>query len=543
MALPADAKISLEKSSPVLNKDTGSFSYPFPAPRLPNEKALGWPGKLQRVGDIEDKSFVLADQGIQVLRGEVDFDEVTAREIGLILKSGMTEFYARMEGLTLPKLDFGNEAWLPEITTEAQMLALLQRWDGYNAAANSPIVLGRVRLKNTNGGDDQGNITHYTTGLLATNLATLLADGHGYYQLQFKIWWVVEQIFEKAGYTIVSDAFKPSDLGQRAILFGNVLTALIFPSGVAGSYYVRPVMDVLNYASMMPDVDVADFLEAIANMFCLVFDIDERRKEVAVGFKKVIFLPENLSTMPIKELAGWVHTEEKAKDGFVIKYQGQASEMDTQANYSITQTVGTTLPAPTAEGEVYHVTDQNRDFIVLKDEQDALYWQRIGRLRGYYHLNGDDETEIAVTVPANSSGVYDSYPDLNIQASLWKDSFISQLSGVTVSLFHGTKTVGGIPFVLISADDLHIDVVAPGSPIELGMSLKPAYLYETVYSEWLNWHYRTRKFTKYLQLSLTDLVKLSWRKRYVVNGIQFILNKVNYELPHKGTVKIEGYTA
>src|SRR5665648_255322 len=62
IALTEGAVISIERSTPFLNDDTGSFSFPFPVPTLPNQRLLGWPGNLERTGDIPDQTFVLETQ-------------------------------------------------------------------------------------------------------------------------------------------------------------------------------------------------------------------------------------------------------------------------------------------------------------------------------------------------------------------------------------------------------------------------------------------------------------------------------------------------
>ncbi|MEI7527131.1 MAG: hypothetical protein WCJ95_22465, partial [Mariniphaga sp.] len=79
--------------------------------------------------------------------------------------------------------------------------------------------------------------------------------------------------------------------------------------------------------------------------------------------------------------------------------------------------------------------------------------------------------------------------------------------------------------------------------ISNNMSLKPTYLYNSVYSDFLNWQtYRAREFTKYIQLTLNDVVALQWDKRYILGGIVIILSKINYELPYYGIVEINGFT-
>ena len=80
IALTEGTVISIERSTPFLNDDTGSFSFPFPVPTLPNQRVLGWPGNLERTGDIPDQTFVLEDSGLQILLGEVDYDEITIRD-------------------------------------------------------------------------------------------------------------------------------------------------------------------------------------------------------------------------------------------------------------------------------------------------------------------------------------------------------------------------------------------------------------------------------------------------------------------------------
>jgi len=52
-----------------------------------------------------------------------------------------------------------------------------------------------------------------------------------------------------------------------------------------------------------------------------------------------------------------------------------------------------------------------------------------------------------------------------------------------------------------------------------------------MYSEFLNWQtYRARAFTKYIELTLVQLVALQWGRRYNIDGIEVILDKINNEL-------------
>jgi hypothetical protein len=80
--------------------------------------------------------------------------------------------------------------------------------------------------------------------------------------------------------------------------------------------------------------------------------------------------------------------------------------------------------------------------------------------------------------------------------------------------------------------------------IDTGLSLKPAYLYNSLYSEFLNWQtFRARGFTKYVELSLVQLCALQWGRRYMISGVQVIFSKISYDLPYDGKVMVEGFTA
>src|SRR5665647_3416080 len=169
IALQKDARISIQRSSPALNEDTGSFSYPFPVPTLPNQQILGWPGKLQRAGEIADQTFILEDSGVQVFSGEVDYDLITKNEIGIILKSGYTVFRSKMSGKKLGELDYGSESWLPLYYTSQQVTSKLAEWDAANTSGNGKYYVSPIAINDalsTTSVDDYVNKIDKLTGKL-----------------------------------------------------------------------------------------------------------------------------------------------------------------------------------------------------------------------------------------------------------------------------------------------------------------------------------------------------------------------------------------
>lgn len=552
VALPMDAKISIEKTSPFTNEITGSFSYPFPVPTIPNQQLLGWPGRLQRVGDIADQTFILEDSGLQVFRGEVDYDDVTAKEIGVILKSGYTEFYKKMEGKMLSDIDFGAEAW--PITTgvvtnkaslDAAIDAKMIEWTAANTIDNGKYVLSTfvIGMEYADGDLYVNKYIHSDGSLGIKYLHSGNQHSEGSYCLQFKIRFLIKKIFEFAGYTIIEDVLTGSSFFDKVVLFSNIITIVYLST----KNTVAPVMNSLRYSILMPEIEVLSFLESAKSMFCLMYEIDERKKEVRVKYKKDIFLPENFDNTKFRELVGWSHSEQKSAKGFTLKYTTQDDELATYTDFPDLVNMVSILPAPTQEGQVIGLASaigRGRLYLTVKTDNEILEWQKVGRLRQVLSGDGENVAEINVKVPEQTSyKIVSGSNEWNLECPALRNikrSYkynITTIIGLTVTLYHGIRAMDGKNIAYASFDQYSLD-----GTIDTGITLAPAYLYENMYKEFLNWQtYRARSFTKYIELSLTQLLSLQWGKRYNIDGIEIILDKINFELPHKGTVKIEGY--
>ncbi len=555
--MPSDAKISIEKNSPVLNDDTGTFSYPFPVPTLPNQKNLGWPGRLQRVGNIPDRSFVLEDQGVQVLKGEVDYtDGVTRDEVGVVLKSGMTEFYTVMKDVMLSDIDLGSEYLWSSTPAWSAIDAKLAAWDVYNATANNPIVAAPCMMNGVTGDIafesqyESAYINNHDpeTGYLTIKKIIIPPRYFwaGYFMLQFKVWWLIEKIFNTHGYEIVVNDVKDTGY-NKAILF----TRPFYVSAVGlsgGATRANPYGD-LEYSSLMPSVSVLDFLDAVKSMFCLALDIDERRREVRLYFRKTIFEASSLDKRKLVEMAGWEHDEVNAMDGFSFRYQSQDDKLATEEDYEIDAVV-TELPTPTEESETCRISESGHDYIAEYDEEETLVWVRIGRLKGVTTGNGEDTTEINVNVPEQESfkSIEGAKMDgINRLMDLSGGRFVD-VSSLYISLYHGLRYMGDYAFPYTCGENYSknkwFSVVQQTYLYHYTTpSLTPAALYADVYEDWLNWHYQARAWKKYFRMSLQEVINLQWNKRYVVNGIPIILDKIKFDLPYNGIIEVDGYTA
>ena len=505
-------------------------------PAAPNQQNLGWPGRLQRVGDIADQSFVLEEQGLQVMRGVVDYSQVTKDEIGIILKSGITGFRNHMSGKKLADIGYGSESWFPAQFTTQQVTAKLLEWDAANTTSNGKYFVPPTSINSAvsylaeyvNKVDKlTGKLTYNTGGTRQnTNL----------YMLQFRIDFLLEKIFESAGYTILADELKTSEFS------GSVMYSRIINVRYASVHFGIPGLEQtgnLYYSYLMPDVDVLQFVDTMAKMFCVMFDIDERKKTVRILFKKNIFKTDNIDSLKIVELTGWQHNEESQPGGFTIKYAAQDDSLDTKSDYIPDREVSF-LPTPTIEDEIVKVTMLQSDYITVLNGE-VLEWNQIGRLKEYSEGTGSEKVELEVKIPKMVAHE-DGYPVPKAEIKPLNRSYaFDALTDMIIAIYHGRKEVNGVMIPYSSGDRWGI---ADGWSIGLTTYLAPEYLYLQLYKDFLEWKaYRARAFTKYIQLTLVEVLSLRFDKKYVIDGIEIILDKINYELPHKGTVKIEGFTS
>src|SRR5665647_1168025 len=536
VALKLDARISITRSSPALNEDTGSFSFPFPVPTYPNQQDLGWPGRLQRAGDIADQSFILEDQGLQVMRGVVDYSQVTKDEIGIILKSGITEFRNHMSGKKLADIGYGSESWFPAQFTTQQVTAKLLEWDAANTTSN-----GKYFVPPTSINSAVSYLTEYVnkvdklTGKLTYNTGGTRQNTN-LYMLQFRIDFLLEKIFESAGYTILVDELKTSEFS------GSVMYSRIINVRYASVHFGIPGLEQtgnLYYSYLMPDVYVLQFVDTMAKMFCVMFDIDERKKTVRILFKKNIFKADNIDSLKIVELTGWQHNEESQPGGFTIKYAAQDDSLDTKSDYIPDREVSF-LPTPTIEDEIVKVTMLQSDYITVLNGE-VLEWNQIGRLKEYSEGTGSEKVELEVKIPKMVAHE-DGYPVPKAEIKPLNRSYaFDALTHMIIAIYHGRKQVNGVMIPYSSGDRWGI---ADGWSIGLTTYLAPEYLYLQLYKDFLEWKaYRARAFTKYIQLTLVEVLSLRFDKKYVVDGNEVIMDKIYFELPHKGIVKIEGFTA
>jgi hypothetical protein len=279
----------------------------------------------------------------------------------------------------------------------------------------------------------------------------------------------------------------------------------------------------------------------------MAYDIDERKKTVRIIFKKNIFVTENVSDVKRVELTGWEHSEKRIPGGFKLSYKTQDNELDTYTGFPNLIEVVSALPTPTIENKILMVLSSGYTYITISDG-GVFSWKRVGRLREILIGNGAEKVELAVKIPqaiVHLDGYMLPKLELNpisetINLNMIQKLNFDPISELIVSLYHGRKNLNTVGIPYTSGEQWG---VAPGWSVNVATYLTPKFLYEEVYSDFLNWKaYRARSFTKYIQLTLPEALSLQWDKKYVIGDITVILDKINFELPYTGMVKTEGFT-
>ncbi|WP_372772092.1 hypothetical protein [Mangrovibacterium sp.] len=570
--LPTDAKISIERNSPVLDSDKGDFSYPIEIPARPNNNILGFPGRLTRKSALPEQIFRMKDHRLNVLAGVVDYDDdgCTSDSLSIIFKSAASRLYSFINDKTLRDLNFGGmEIWGDDANL-VQFEAVLSEWNGYNTdvAPAYGAILAPCGLKD---GDTLkiANRVDPATGNMAPDYDTTgQIVYHGYsrprmkidelFMFQFFIWYVLERIFLDAGYTIGTNDLKDSDYANTVLLTNPMrVTGYWMPE-----YTYPPTQtllpeenrmfpyDVISFKDLMPSVDVGDFMEAVESMFALQFKIDELRGTVDILFKDNIFQKQPISNHRLKLLEGMKTSALPEFTGYRLAYGSQDNSDDTEEDFVVSRTIITaTLPDPELEGEVVYFPQYDSYYETI-DNDGTLEWKRIGRLKAV--SSGSDpyfEREIKLKVPANVAGGGAEVPQITASLSTKEQSsgVVAELQSAYVSMYRGVGQLSDITFPLLCAEKFTLyDESLSYVQVGFDEHLQLIDWFESgglrdIQLNFLTAMVGARHFVCQFKATLVDVLLLQFDERYAFPDFIALFEKISYDLPFDGIVEIEGY--
>ena len=469
-----------------------------------------------------------------------------------------------MEGNDISGLDLGKETWLTGFTSE-NINAKLAEWDSHNRNFPSDgheYVVLPFYVNNSSGEKLLINDHENNDGEAKLKTVTINDyDGFsGQYCIQFSAARLLNRVLKAAGYRVVKNELIGTEW-EKVCLFGKIITlshdvtptwesTIELPGGVeiSGSYLIKdsPYGDYLNYADIVPDWDVDDFITKLKKLFCVTVDFDNKEKTVSVYFNKSIFLTDPIILK--NEIGDPDHGEYDEQEGFELSVGSQDDSNATLSNddkyedYAIFTNVDTYQYLPGASNDyrnkAFYVKDTGRKYRCEND--NGWKWKRIGRLEPYIEGEGENVKPIDVSIPQNVELGKIDVPYIQYSFPDDPETF-EDMGKLAFTFFQGLYTVNDVEYRILSADRYSLDSL--DTVFDFGKSLMPSYLYEQLYRQYLNWDtYRKREFTKYFLMKLADVVNLKWDQRYAIDGVAVILNQKKFDLPYEGVVELNGYT-
>lgn len=284
--LPDGFTIDIEDKSPIFN-DRGSQTIPVTLPPTPrNLAALGFPHRIDITtrplgGATASPITCRVTTGAWSRTGQVNVISASHDE-GITINIGFdnSEAYSQWQGkslrqLTLPKEQFSS--------TAALCAHLTQVWAaGYDPEA--PYALPEVIIDNPSATVNsqeqfypvilnQYNVQLITSQRTETQLIdskptrVALPEGYGVTPMLY-LWRVVEFVFAEFGFTVTDNPFATDPSLRRLITLNNTADAATTPT--------------LDWADLMPDVTVEQFLDTLWARFGMVYHVNSERRTVAI---------------------------------------------------------------------------------------------------------------------------------------------------------------------------------------------------------------------------------------------------------------------
>lgn len=338
---------------------------------------------------------------------------------------------------------------------------------------------------------------------------------------------IVKSIFEYYGYSIDNRFFNRHAEWKSLLLFNNWNAA----GGVEG-YQNWPIIGI-NSSNHLPDYTITDFLKQLENYRNIFCFINESRKEVTIIDLNEM-MDDTVST-PLNDTAKLIELDPVSFEGFHFKMNiddnrelfSDSNDVRLLDNIKSSVQVKSDLPPYPSMEEIRYVIEENAWYIYsyytpVPFEPVVLDWHPrpggLGLTFNYFILDGKASRETDFAPP----GLDVNEPRIDISSENWNDLKLTIFFQITNSPPEGA----------IILEDSYL---AASSPSGIGAKvLIPE-------SKWMQTR-RTIQFTAVL--SHRELNQLRLWKKYQVDGVIFIITKLEGQIRSDGNIKakITGWT-
>jgi hypothetical protein len=284
LVISPETKLPLTITNPMVN-DRGSGSLPFSVPDCEhNQMVMGYPNRVTRSAQPIITLAAVVETDIKTYTGTVKYVNTSGGSIELAFYTQEGAFWewakkTKLRNISVPEsiVDFDfqavkedyfyqiwpdvNMAFFPIATNFLGDDETINKTTSYNPWCYSKLCISNYNVLN-NPADlyNDGSIRNtYLSGFIYTNE-------------------VIQWIANTLGFTVNDCCLASTEELRRAVVLNNYNTV----------NYLQP-NDVINYAMMLPNVTVYDFIRSLETTFGCIFFADMTKKQLTAKFTKDIF--------------------------------------------------------------------------------------------------------------------------------------------------------------------------------------------------------------------------------------------------------------
>ncbi len=569
--LPANTTVSMELNNPIFDEDLikGSYSFPFKFPLTPgNRRKLGFPDEINNILPFQrnlDGVILMAD-GIPMFSGQLIMRRIENQMVDaylLVGNSAVNEYAtnSKLADLVDFKLSFADPAALKghmAATTSgtvdqfpyvffpvANVYFYRQPEREYDESV--PTIQNRFM-----GGEFKVEEQLEKTSDLAEKYPLQAITPFPY------ITYLLRAAFHNHKFSL--NIFELDAELKTLVLYSNTGLARFVKEMVFGiEYWINKNDRSIDLKTHIPDMSVADLIIGLKNIFCLYFYVSLSDGRLEFGSLK------DLMSRPVE--IDWTAKAEPTVDIFNDFLPGLRYIPDYEedmAKEELIQSIKGFPIRPFSQAPILPVLDDPNLYYYegqgyYKSEKGYLLYKFYSREFTDYYLDDDPLFEIKARItplmmkniwyyedffnPANPGFFLTSKnPYVKLPGKYYdrEEKINNSKVSPRVTFYRGIQAdIHGHSYPMGSSDNFdQAGNVIPGK--NYSMAWDGQYgLYSTWWKQYVNMRHFGRKVVRQVRLTHTDLASLDFTRKIRVENANYIIKKINLDLPLRRPVKVE----
>lgn len=591
LRLPPNLVMQMVRNSPYLSNEQidGEYSLPINIPYTDiNYRLLGFTGNHYTTHARTTINCTLYSDGIQypgklvIDSWEGNANQPQSLTIPALFVFAISDFFQQVKGKKLSDLALGGVRTFP-FTTQAPFDGSNGFWQHVHTVMQTPVDYTFFPIKNDGYGEyliSSSNPTHtlkvtWMNKVEVSQLPVQLDRLSNIISLcpAIKLSYLIGQVFKENGWTLTGEVLQDATFQKLYVQsFRGIYWADYSTNNVLAIIWKTSV-NVNLQQHVPPDYTIQDFIIDLKNRYGWAFVFDSNNRTCTLKFLKTRvnssdirdFTPYALSTVRSKfELKERIISLKNTIDS-ADSYPGIISD----PGIVIAGTVSTVanLPATSAvnEGTTYLVFLENAYYQLMSDGVNQV-WEKIADNIGDYLLPNETEaitTNISTFATSKqqyrntSPGYSGFFPTCN-QVGNWYQNKDLTKWGLRTIIYHGyrldinnsggTSGTQNYPYASPHSSDNYNNSLGGWSNVYVRqhtnlVGVPPIAINDGLYIihwvDWLKLYKGTDLRTIGFNLPLYLIHTIRWEDVIIIQGVQFIIKAIRYNIPYDGVVEID----